>query len=75
MNGVMTDSEFSELRSYTEASGSCIDMGYRPSASLIRKAWLSEIINGCWAITEKGRKAFDAVIAGTVELSPDGRDT
>lgn len=69
----MTESQFAELCPYRETEASCIDMGYRPSASLIRNGWLNEVVAGCWAITEKGRAAFDAVVAGTAALTPDRR--
>lgn len=69
----MTEDQFSELRTYAEAEGSCIDMGYRPGAGLISKAWLTEVVPGCWAITEKGRKAFEAVVEGRADLTPGRR--
>ena len=64
----MTEDEFSELRSYVDTSASCIDMGYRPRASLIRKGWLREVVPGCWQITPTGTSAFDAVVNGKTEL-------
>jgi hypothetical protein len=67
----MTDRQFSELRAYRETESSCIDMGYRPLESLIRKGWLREVVAGCWQITAKGTAAFDAVVNGTVALTPD----
>lgn len=67
----MRESEFAELRTYAEAEGSCIDMGYRPAASLTRNGWLREIVRGCWAITPNGSAAFAAVVAGTADLRPD----
>ncbi len=67
----MTESEFSELRAYYESAGSCIDMGYRPPASLIRHGWLREIVRGCWAITPAGASSFQAVVDGRADLKPD----
>lgn len=72
----MTESEFSELRSYVEAQeagSSCVDMGHRPKASLISKRWLCEVVRGCWSITPAGSAAFAAVVAGEVELKADRR--
>lgn len=67
----MRDSEFSELRTYAESPDQCIDMGYRPGASLIRNGWLREIVRGCWQVTPKGTAAFEAIVAGAADLKQD----
>ncbi len=71
----MRESEFSELRDYAEYPEGCIDMGYQPSTSLIRKGWLRQIIPGCWQITPAGSEAFAAVIAGTAALKADSEES
>jgi hypothetical protein len=70
----VTDRQFSELRPYVEAEGSCIDMGYAPLKSLVSRGWLREVVRGCWGITPAGLSAFQAVVDGTAALQPD-RDT
>ncbi len=67
----MREAEFSEMRSYAEDPDCCIDMGYRPGASLIQKGWLRETVRGCWQITPKGVHDFAAIVAGAAELLPD----
>jgi hypothetical protein len=66
----MTERQFSELRRYREASGTCISDwdSATPLRSLITNSYLREIVKDCWAITDKGITAFDAVVAGTSNL-------
>lgn len=68
----MTERQFSELRRYHEAAGSCISDwdSTKPLASLLSNGWLREVVKDCWGITDKGIAAFDAVVAGTAELRP-----
>lgn len=66
----MNEDQFTELRDYAEAADQCIDRGYRPSASLISKGWLREIVRGCWQITPAGLEAFSAVVNGDADLKP-----
>lgn len=67
----MTERQFSELRRYHEASGSCISDwdSAKPLASLLSNGWLTEVVPDCWAITAKGIAAFDAVTDGRSSLT------
>ncbi len=70
----MTERQFNELRRYREAEGSCISDwdGHKPLASLLVNGFLTEVVKDCWSITPKGVAAFDAIVAGSAEMTRVG---